>query len=113
MMSGTGQSNRIDQFKNRGMMKTDEIRRRREDVTVELRKQKKEESLAKRRNLVLSAADEADLSDDDETTVAALGGGVGMVAGITQVNLLLLLPLLFLYSTSLFRYRVGERERDR
>ena len=41
---------RLSSFKNRGALKPEEIRRRREDVTVEIRKQKREESLAKRRN---------------------------------------------------------------
>jgi hypothetical protein len=54
---------RQSNFKNRGALKPDEIRRRREDVTVEIRKQKKEESLAKRRNLVPEVPQ---LSDSDE-----------------------------------------------
>lgn len=51
-------------FKSRGAMKPDEIRRRRDDVTVEIRKQKREDQLAKRRNLstVATASD----SDDDK-----------------------------------------------
>jgi hypothetical protein len=53
--------NRKQSFKNRGALKADEIRRRREDLTVEIRKQKKNESLAKRRNLVAAASE----SDDD------------------------------------------------
>jgi hypothetical protein len=42
------------------MMKADELRRRREDVSIEIRKQKKEESLAKRRNLTAVVADDSD-----------------------------------------------------
>ncbi|KAG4085508.1 putative SRP1-importin alpha [Neocallimastix lanati (nom. inval.)] len=42
---------RMNRFKNRGDLKTDELRRRREDAAVEIRKQKREENLAKRRNL--------------------------------------------------------------
>jgi len=41
----------MNRFKNRGDLKTDELRRRREDAAVEIRKQKREENLAKRRNL--------------------------------------------------------------
>lgn len=40
-------------YKSRGLLKTDELRRRREDNAVEIRKQKREESLSKRRNLNL------------------------------------------------------------
>ena len=58
---------RLSQFKNRGSLKQDELRRRREDVAVEIRKQKREEALAKRRNLVnVSSA----LSDDEDDTQA-------------------------------------------
>ncbi len=66
---------RIAGFKNRNAMKTDELRRRREDTAVEIRKQKREESLAKRRNL--KVADEA--SDSDEE-----GDGVGIDPSIAQ-----------------------------
>lgn len=63
-MQGKNQfDERISQFKNRGAQKIDEVRRRREDVTVEIRKQKREESLAKRRNFA-PGADQ--LSDSDE-----------------------------------------------
>ncbi|KAJ3415528.1 Importin alpha subunit (Karyopherin alpha subunit) (Serine-rich RNA polymerase I suppressor protein) [Chytridiales sp. JEL 0842] len=51
---------RMAAYKNRGMMKADELRRRREDVTVEIRKQKKEESLSKRRNMNAVVADDSD-----------------------------------------------------
>lgn len=53
---------RLSTFKNRGALKQDEIRRRREDITVEIRKQKREESLAKRRNFNIEQID----SDSDE-----------------------------------------------
>jgi len=52
---------RMNKFKNRGDLKTDELRRRREDAAIEIRKQKREENFAKRRNLQFSALD----SDDD------------------------------------------------
>jgi len=52
---------RMNRFKNRGDLKTDELRRRREDAAVEIRKQKREENFAKRRNLQFNSLD----SDDD------------------------------------------------
>ncbi|KAJ1340256.1 hypothetical protein BSLG_005142 [Batrachochytrium salamandrivorans] len=55
---------RMASFKNRGAMKQDEIRRRREDMTVELRKQKREESFAKRRNLALVAGAQSESEDE-------------------------------------------------
>ena len=59
---------RMQSFKSRGQMKPDEIRRRRDDVTIEIRKQKREESLAKRRNFTpaMSAGADQDLSDDSD-----------------------------------------------
>ncbi|KAJ3017749.1 Importin alpha subunit (Karyopherin alpha subunit) (Serine-rich RNA polymerase I suppressor protein) [Thoreauomyces humboldtii] len=53
---------RKQQFKNRGAMKSDELRRNREDQAVELRKAKKEESMAKRRNIFASG----DLSESED-----------------------------------------------
>lgn len=53
-------------FKNRNAMQQDELRRRREDVAVEIRKQKREESMAKRRNLqVMSTVADSDSSDNE------------------------------------------------
>lgn len=52
-------------FKNRNAMKTDELRRRREDAAIEIRKQKREESLAKRRNLQVAATAESDSEEED------------------------------------------------
>ncbi|KAJ3026747.1 UNVERIFIED_CONTAM: Importin alpha subunit (Karyopherin alpha subunit) (Serine-rich RNA polymerase I suppressor protein) [Siphonaria sp. JEL0065] len=57
---------RAANYKNRSMMKADELRRRREDVAVEIRKQKKEESLSKRRNMANVAADSDDSDNDDQ-----------------------------------------------
>jgi len=52
---------RMNRFKNRGDLKTDELRRRREDAAVEIRKQKREENFAKRRNLnFIDSDDELD-----------------------------------------------------
>lgn len=42
---------RRNAFKNRGAMQADDLRRRREEQSVELRKNKREESLAKRRQI--------------------------------------------------------------
>jgi importin subunit alpha-1 len=67
MMSNSndaGPENRMMSFKNRGNMQQDELRRRREDVAVEIRKQKREESLAKRRNMAVGA--QADASEDED-----------------------------------------------
>ncbi|KAJ3084702.1 ARM repeat-containing protein [Rhizoclosmatium globosum] len=60
-------------YKNRAMMKADELRRRREDVAVEIRKSKKEESLSKRRNMAAVAADDDD-DDDDDDDALVMGG---------------------------------------
>jgi hypothetical protein len=57
---------RLSQFKNRGTLKQDELRRRREDVAVEIRKQKREESLAKRRNLQLVSSTVSDEEDEGQ-----------------------------------------------
>ncbi|KAI9329414.1 armadillo-type protein [Obelidium mucronatum] len=62
---------RAANYKNRSMMKADELRRRREDVAVEIRKAKKEDSLAKRRNMAAVAID----SDSDSDDAAAAAGG--------------------------------------
>ena len=55
---------RMNRYKNRGDLKTDELRRRREDAAVEIRKQKREENFAKRRNLQFTAIDSDDDLDD-------------------------------------------------
>lgn len=52
---------RRNAYKERNRFKPEEVRRRRENMQVEIRKQKKEENLAKRRNLVeTEVADESD-----------------------------------------------------
>ncbi|KAI9327591.1 armadillo-type protein [Zopfochytrium polystomum] len=56
---------RLDSYKNRGMMKADELRRRREDLAVEIRKQKKEETLSKRR-ILTSGMDSQGLEESDD-----------------------------------------------
>jgi len=62
---------RMNRFKNRGDLKTDELRRRREDAAVEIRKQKREENLAKRRNLHnIDSDDDLDESFNVEVYIA-------------------------------------------
>lgn len=70
-------------FKHRAQLKTDELRRRRENQTVVIRKQKRDESLAKRRNFTpsqssaeagssLDVVDEADGGDVSSLTVGEI-----------------------------------------
>jgi hypothetical protein len=49
----------VSDYKNKGSLKQDELRRRREEQQVEIRRQKREENISKRRNLlpVSSGAD--------------------------------------------------------
>ncbi|KAJ3411146.1 Importin alpha subunit (Karyopherin alpha subunit) (Serine-rich RNA polymerase I suppressor protein) [Chytridiales sp. JEL 0842] len=68
-------------YKNRGMMKADELRRRREDVTVEIRKQKKEESLSKRRNMNAVVADDSD-DEGNPNSISTQEQIAGMIAGV-------------------------------
>lgn len=86
---------RMQNFKNRGILKTDELRRRREDVAVELRKQKREESLAKRRNL---AAVEGTQSESEDESMA-MGSGAQVLFRLhpfRTIDLLYSSPLLAL-----------------
>ncbi|CAH1990722.1 unnamed protein product [Acanthoscelides obtectus] len=60
-MADPGYKSRLQNFKNRGKDQ-DEMRRRRNEVTVELRKNKREETLQKRRNVpVVDSTDEDDI----------------------------------------------------
>ncbi|KAI9105996.1 armadillo-type protein [Phlyctochytrium arcticum] len=74
---------RLQTFKNRGAYKTDELRRRREDVAVELRKQKREESLAKRRNL--AAVNGAQSESEDENMTIGLSSQESMAEMVSGV----------------------------
>ncbi|KAJ3108068.1 Importin alpha subunit (Karyopherin alpha subunit) (Serine-rich RNA polymerase I suppressor protein) [Phlyctochytrium planicorne] len=56
---------RAANYKSKGLMKADELRRRREDQIVELRKQKREENLSKRRNMDAQVS----LQDSDDELV--------------------------------------------
>jgi hypothetical protein len=55
---------RRNTYKERSRFKPEEVRRRRENIQVEIRKQKKEENLAKRRNF--NAAQDFEDSDEDD-----------------------------------------------
>ena len=57
-------SDRRANFKNKGLFRGDELRRRREEQQVEIRKQKREENLTQRRNLANVTA--SDDEDDDQ-----------------------------------------------
>lgn len=57
---------RMGQFKNRGALRPDELRRRREDQALSLRKQKREESIAKRRfNTISDNSNNLDIINDN------------------------------------------------
>ncbi|KAJ3176385.1 Importin alpha subunit (Karyopherin alpha subunit) (Serine-rich RNA polymerase I suppressor protein) [Geranomyces variabilis] len=83
---------RLQQFKNRGSFKSDELRRRREDVAVELRKQKREESMAKRRNLNLADAQSESEDESGNPSAKSTMDLADMMEGIfspdieTQIN---------------------------
>lgn len=53
-------------YKNKGLAKQDELRRRREEQQVEIRRTKREENIAKRRNL-----DVGGIESDDEDVAGA------------------------------------------
>jgi hypothetical protein len=61
---------RKNTYKNRGAMQQEDLRRRREEASVEIRKTKREESLAKRRNLNIQMTNEPD--SDEEGSTASL-----------------------------------------
>ncbi|KAJ1665981.1 Importin subunit alpha-1 [Coemansia sp. RSA 1813] len=53
-------------YKAKGVFKAEEVRRRREEQTVEIRRQKRDESLAKKRNFNAPAGGQSDSEDDDQ-----------------------------------------------
>lgn len=59
-------AHRYTAYKNKGGLKQDDLRRRREEQQVEIRRQKREENISKRRNFLPSAG-----ADSDEE----VGGG--------------------------------------
>lgn len=66
-------------YKNKGVLKPDDLRRRREEQQVEIRRQKREENIAKRRNLLPTAtvdSDEEATGRDWEPPVCLLTPGV-------------------------------------
>ena len=48
------------EYKNKGGLKQDDLRRRREEQQVEIRRQKREENISKRRNFLPSAVGDSD-----------------------------------------------------
>ncbi|KAJ1993606.1 Importin subunit alpha-1 [Dimargaris cristalligena] len=80
---------RRNAYKSKGLFKNDELRRRRDEQSVEIRKQKREESLAKKRNLNINP--EVSDSDDDEAASVALNDQLkeqlpAMVEGLYSDN---------------------------
>ncbi|KAJ1964884.1 Importin subunit alpha-1 [Dipsacomyces acuminosporus] len=61
---------RRNAYKSKGAFQADELRRRREEQTVEIRRQKRDESLAKKRNFNLPAGSLSDSEDEDLGTSA-------------------------------------------
>ncbi|KAJ1660566.1 Importin subunit alpha-1 [Dispira simplex] len=61
---------RRNAYKSKGFFKNDELRRRRDEQSVEIRKQKREESLAKKRNLTVGNAAVSDSEDEEASAVA-------------------------------------------
>lgn len=89
MMSTNVPDHRKNAFKNRGNMQQDELRRRREDVAVEIRKQKREESLAKRRNMTIGSGAEGAESEDENQSPAGnqqIDNMPQMVSGVFSNN---------------------------
>ncbi|KAJ3394364.1 Importin alpha subunit (Karyopherin alpha subunit) (Serine-rich RNA polymerase I suppressor protein) [Lobulomyces angularis] len=102
-------TSRLSNFKNRGDMQQDELRRRREDAAVEIRKQKRLESLAKRRNIPLGSENQSE--SEDEQPKSSQSNQISaqlpeMVAGVFSAN-----EALQLESTSKFR-KLLSKERN-
>ncbi|TPX54189.1 hypothetical protein SeMB42_g00394 [Synchytrium endobioticum] len=81
---------RVAGFKNRGSLKPEELRRRRDEVAVEIRRQKREDSVAKRRNI--NAVVAGSLSESEDENLAGTGGSQlqehlpAMVQGVYSGN---------------------------
>lgn len=78
---------RKNAFKAKAVFKADELRRRREELQVEIRRKNREESLAKRRNLNVPASPDS----DDEVAVATINAQLqeqlpGMIHGVFSEN---------------------------
>ncbi len=69
----TAKDFRKSTFKNRGL-NADELRRRREEASVEIRKQKREDALFKRRNVPTRSSLESSESSDGYDSDELVGG---------------------------------------
>lgn len=94
---------RIQLYKNKGNFQTDEVRRRREDVTVELRRQKREESLAKRRNLHTTPLPRTQYADQNAESAAQAASELPQIRGLLVNKLLSDLPEDRIEAASKFR----------
>jgi len=65
----------IARYKNKGLT-TDELRRRREEGSIQLRKQKRDLQVSKRRNVEAEGEDHADVSNRVQTETGVTGGMV-------------------------------------
>ena len=75
-------------FKNRGL-NADELRRRREEASVEIRKQKREDALFKRRNVPSTASiDESESSDAYDSDTLAPENAPTRKPAVPLINLL-------------------------
>ncbi|KAI0652136.1 importin alpha protein [Trametes meyenii] len=73
-------AHRRNEYKSKGGLKQDELRRRREEQQVEIRRQKREENISKRRNFLPSTGAES----DDESGVGSWESPLAedMIAGV-------------------------------
>ncbi|KAI0754077.1 armadillo-type protein [Daedaleopsis nitida] len=73
-------ANRRNEYKSKGGLKQDELRRRRKEQQVEIRRQKREENISKRRNFLPSTGPDS----DDESGVGSWESPLAddMIAGV-------------------------------